>query len=57
MEEVREMVGDKPVYISFDIDSLDPAYAPGTGMVTLIIIVVDIIKIKERRMELYFNLF
>lgn len=31
MEEVREMVGDKPVYISFDIDSLDPAYAPGTG--------------------------
>lgn len=31
MEEVREMVGDRPVYISFDIDSLDPAYAPGTG--------------------------
>ncbi|NXD17491.1 SPEB protein, partial [Nothocercus nigrocapillus] len=31
MEEVREQMGDKPVYISFDIDSLDPAYAPGTG--------------------------
>lgn len=31
MEEVREQMGDKPVYISFDIDGLDPAYAPGTG--------------------------
>jgi len=31
MEEVKEMIGDRPVYISFDIDSLDPAYAPGTG--------------------------
>jgi len=31
MEEVREMIGDRPVYLSFDIDSLDPAYAPGTG--------------------------
>lgn len=31
MEEVRAQVGDGPVYLSFDIDSLDPAYAPGTG--------------------------
>lgn len=31
MEEVREMVGDNPVYLSFDIDSLDPSFAPGTG--------------------------
>jgi guanidinobutyrase len=31
MEEVREMMGDGPVYISFDIDGLDPAWAPGTG--------------------------
>ncbi|XP_010129291.1 PREDICTED: agmatinase, mitochondrial, partial [Buceros rhinoceros silvestris] len=31
MVEVREQMGDKPVYISFDIDGLDPAYAPGTG--------------------------
>ncbi|MFK7859610.1 MAG: agmatinase [Granulosicoccus sp.] len=31
MQEVREMMGDHPVYISFDIDSFDPAYAPGTG--------------------------
>jgi len=31
MAEVREKVGDGPVYISFDIDGLDPAYAPGTG--------------------------
>ncbi|KAK2192359.1 hypothetical protein NP493_32g01028 [Ridgeia piscesae] len=31
MEEVRQMMGDKPVYISFDIDALDPSFAPGTG--------------------------
>lgn len=33
MEEVRTRVGDAPVYLSFDIDSLDPAFAPGTGTV------------------------
>lgn len=33
MAEVREMVGDAPCYISYDIDSLDPAFAPGTGTV------------------------
>ena len=31
MDEAREIVGDGPVYVSFDIDFLDPAYAPGTG--------------------------
>jgi guanidinobutyrase len=31
MEEVRARVGNAPVYLSFDIDGLDPAYAPGTG--------------------------
>ena len=29
--KARQVVGDRPVYISFDIDSLDPAFAPGTG--------------------------
>ena len=29
--EAKRIVGDRPVYISFDIDSLDPAFAPGTG--------------------------
>ncbi len=29
--EARRVVGDGPIYISFDIDSLDPAFAPGTG--------------------------
>jgi agmatinase len=28
---VREIVGDNKVYLTFDIDCLDPAYAPGTG--------------------------
>jgi len=31
MDEVRAQMGDGAVYLSFDIDSLDPAYAPGTG--------------------------
>ena len=31
MAEVREKMGDLPVYISFDIDGIDPAWAPGTG--------------------------
>lgn len=31
MDEARDIVGDMPVYVSFDIDSLDPAFAPGTG--------------------------
>ncbi len=31
MEEVRAQLGDGPVYLSFDIDGLDPAFAPGTG--------------------------
>ncbi|CAM4652925.1 unnamed protein product [Lepidochelys olivacea] len=31
MGEVRKQMGAKPIYISFDIDGLDPAYAPGTG--------------------------
>ena len=31
MEIVRDRAGDAPVYVSFDIDGLDPAFAPGTG--------------------------
>ena len=31
MEEVRAQIGDRPMYISFDIDGLDPSCAPGTG--------------------------
>jgi len=30
-EEARRVVGSGPAYLSFDIDSLDPAHAPGTG--------------------------
>ena len=33
MAEIRETIGDAPVYLSYDIDSLDPAFAPGTGTV------------------------
>lgn len=28
---VKQIVGDRPCYVSFDIDALDPAFAPGTG--------------------------
>jgi agmatinase len=30
-ERVREKMGDTPVFVSFDVDFLDPAFAPGTG--------------------------
>ena len=30
-ERVAAVVGDAPAYLSFDIDALDPAFAPGTG--------------------------
>ncbi|MEZ9906289.1 agmatinase [Vibrio breoganii] len=29
--QIRKVIGDKPVYVTFDIDCLDPAFAPGTG--------------------------
>ncbi|WP_281646715.1 agmatinase [Parendozoicomonas sp. Alg238-R29] len=31
IHQIKQRVGDKPVYLSFDIDCLDPAFAPGTG--------------------------
>ncbi|XP_064155353.1 agmatinase, mitochondrial [Anguilla rostrata] len=31
MAEVRKQMGEGPVYLSFDIDALDPGFAPGTG--------------------------
>jgi guanidinobutyrase len=31
MAEMRTRMGNAPVYVSFDIDGLDPAFAPGTG--------------------------
>ncbi|MEY1555247.1 agmatinase [Yoonia sp. R2331] len=30
-ESIRAQIGNHPTYITYDIDSLDPAYAPGTG--------------------------
>jgi guanidinobutyrase / D-arginase len=31
VERIQQRVGDRPVYVSVDIDVLDPAHAPGTG--------------------------
>jgi len=31
IEKAKAIVGDGPTYLSFDIDSLDPSFAPGTG--------------------------
>jgi agmatinase len=31
VEKIRHVIGGGPTYISFDVDSLDPAFAPGTG--------------------------
>lgn len=33
MADIRVRIGDAPVYLTFDIDGLDPAFAPGTGTV------------------------
>lgn len=31
VEQLRERIGERPLYVSVDIDVLDPAHAPGTG--------------------------
>jgi len=31
VQEIHRVVGDAPLYVSFDVDGLDPVYAPGTG--------------------------
>jgi guanidinopropionase len=31
MAEAKAILGDRPAYLSFDIDGIDPAFAPGTG--------------------------
>ena len=31
MEEIRNQMGDRPLYLSFDIDAIDPGFCPGTG--------------------------
>lgn len=35
MSDIRAKIGDAPVYLTYDIDSLDPAFAPGTGTVEI----------------------
>jgi agmatinase len=31
VKRIREVTGDGPTYVTFDVDGLDPAFAPGTG--------------------------
>jgi agmatinase len=31
LEEITDAIGDHPTYLTFDIDAVDPAFAPGTG--------------------------
>ncbi|KAG0720300.1 Agmatinase, mitochondrial [Chionoecetes opilio] len=35
MAEVRQQMGEGPVYLSFDIDAIDPSFCPGTGTLKL----------------------
>jgi agmatinase len=35
IKRIKERVGDKKVFLSFDIDFVDPAYAPGTGTIEI----------------------
>ncbi|HEY6335788.1 MAG TPA: agmatinase [Alphaproteobacteria bacterium] len=32
IDEIRRVIGDRPAYVTFDIDGLDPVYAIGTGV-------------------------
>ncbi|MFY7948359.1 MAG: arginase family protein, partial [Gemmatimonas sp.] len=36
MADIRARIGTAPCYLSYDIDSLDPAFAPGTGTVEVV---------------------
>lgn len=31
LEEIQHQIGQRPLYVTFDIDCVDPAFAPGTG--------------------------
>ena len=31
VQQIKEILGNNPTYLTWDIDALDPAYAPGTG--------------------------
>ncbi|MBT3190277.1 MAG: agmatinase [Anaerolineae bacterium] len=31
INEIHDIIGDRPLYVSLDIDAVDPAFAPGTG--------------------------
>ncbi len=31
IEQIKSVVGTRPAYLTFDVDCLDPAFAPGTG--------------------------
>ncbi len=31
VRQIKQVIGDRPCYLTWDIDALDPAYAPGTG--------------------------
>ena len=31
MEKILSFVGDSPIHVSFDVDSIDPKYIPSTG--------------------------
>ena len=42
MKSVREQIGDRPVYFTFDIDGIDPCYCPGTGTERYLYIVLDV---------------
>ena len=41
MAEVRQMMEDRPVYISFDIDAIDCGACPGTGLYKLLFIYLN----------------
>ena len=49
MAQVRELMGDAPVYITFDIDAVDPGYAPGTGLYFFTLVLKGEFKVKTSK--------
>ena len=41
MADVRELMKDRPVYLTFDIDGIDPTHCPGTGILLYYILYIQ----------------
>lgn len=55
LKQVRQVTGDRPTYLTIDIDSIDPAFAPGTGTPVVDgLIPIDVISIIRNTVDINF---